>query len=86
MGRNQTRVGSLAGVHVPGLRKDGPRWSDPYVYLALAEEFGVPPGLLLGADDLQKETAPGERALLRFIERAGIEPEDAIVRLAGLAG
>ena len=138
MGRNQTRVGAIAGVHVPGLRRDGPRWSDPYhcdwgtvvgarlrrlrtahgwtlaelcprvgkpegghdsagyfsrlergwasaplyVYLVIAERLGVNPGLLLGADELDKSLTGGQKALLRFLDRAGIEPEEAIVRLA----
>ena len=30
MGRHQTRVSPIAGVSVRGLRRDGPRWSDPY--------------------------------------------------------
>lgn len=53
-----------------------------YVYLVTAAHFGVRPGLLLGADDLQKEVTPAQDALLRVVDRMGITPEEAIVRLA----
>jgi transcriptional regulator with XRE-family HTH domain len=138
MGRHQTRVSPIAGVSVRGLRRDGPKWSDPYycdwgivvggrirrlrnergwtlielaekvpkpegggysggyfsrlergwasaplyVYLSIAAVLEVTPGALLGMDDSQRETTPAEQALLRFIEEAEIEPEEAIVRLA----
>ncbi len=53
-----------------------------YVYLALAQELGVSPGRLLGADDVEREVSEAEAVLLRFLERAGISPDEAIARLA----
>jgi transcriptional regulator with XRE-family HTH domain len=59
-------------------------WSSAplYVYLALAEALGVQAGVLLGPDEVQLEVSAAERALLRYLERAGIDPIDAITRLA----
>ncbi|MGI8845899.1 MAG: helix-turn-helix domain-containing protein [Thermoleophilaceae bacterium] len=53
-----------------------------YVYIHAAAEMEVRPGLLLGADDIHKELTPGQDALLRFVERIGMEPAEAIARLA----
>ena len=57
-----------------------------YVYLAIAETLEVDPGKLLGEDEVGRETTASERALLGFVEAAGLAPEQAIVRLAGLPG
>lgn len=53
-----------------------------YVYIVVAEAFGVDPGLLLGSDEAQREVTPPEAFLLRFLKRAEIDPEEAIARLA----
>lgn len=57
-----------------------------YVYLSIAGVLEVEPGRLLGEDEVAWETTAGERALLRFVEAAGLSSEQAIVRLAGLPG
>ena len=54
-----------------------------YVYIVVAEALGVDPGVLLGPDEVQRDVTPAEGVLLRFLERAEIDPEDAIARLAG---
>src|SRR3954449_13374878 len=54
-----------------------------YVYIVIAEVLEVDPGVLLGPDEVQREIAPAEGVLLRFLERVGIDPEEAIARLAG---
>src|SRR4051794_36354349 len=53
-----------------------------YVYIVIAEELDVDPGVLLGPDEVQREIRPAEGVLLRFLERAEIDPETAIARLA----
>jgi transcriptional regulator with XRE-family HTH domain len=53
-----------------------------YVYIVIAEALEVDAGVLLGPDEAQREITPGEAFLLRFLERARIDPEEAIVRLA----
>jgi transcriptional regulator with XRE-family HTH domain len=55
-----------------------------YVYLVIAGALEVEPGVLLGPDEVQRELAPEEAVLLRLLRRSGIEPGDAIARLAGL--
>ena len=42
----------------------------------------VDPGVLLGPDEVQRKITPAQGVLLRFLERAGIDPETAIARLA----
>jgi transcriptional regulator with XRE-family HTH domain len=54
-----------------------------YVYIVVAEALGVDPGVLLGPDEVQRDHTPAEGVLLRFLERAEIDPEEAIARLAG---
>ena len=60
-------------------------WSSPslYVYLAIAAAFEVEPGVLLGADEVSRDTTPEQRVLLDYLERRGIEPVEAMARLAG---
>ena len=53
-----------------------------YVYIHAAAQLHAKPGALLGADDVQKPLTPGQDALLRFVERMGIEPAEAMARLA----
>ena len=55
-----------------------------YVYVHAARALDVRPGELLGLDDVQKPLTPGEDALLRFVERLGIDPAEAMARLAEL--
>jgi hypothetical protein len=49
----------------------------------VAEALGVDPGVLLGPDEAQRDVSPAETVLLRFLERAEIDPVDAIARIAG---
>ncbi len=53
-----------------------------YVYIVIAEQLGVDPGVLLGPDEVRREITPAASVLIRFLERVGITPEDAIARLA----
>ena len=53
-----------------------------YVYIHAAAHLGVRPGALLGSDDIEKPLTPGQDALLRFVERMGISPAEAMARLA----
>ena len=52
-----------------------------YVYLALAEFFGLHPGRLLGVDDAERDATAEEMVLVRFLRRAGIPPDAALDRL-----
>ena len=56
-----------------------------YTYIKIAEAFGVDPGRLLGPEEVQRDITPEESMLLRVLERAGIDPADAIVRLTRAA-
>lgn len=53
-----------------------------YVYIHAAAQLLVRPGALLGADEIEKPLTPGQDALLRFVDRLGIPPEEAMARLA----
>ena len=57
-----------------------------YVYIHVAAQLNVRPGALLGADEVQRPLTPGQDALLRFVERLGIEPAEAMARLAAASG
>lgn len=52
-----------------------------YVYIALAEFFGLPPGRLLGVDDAERDATAEEMVLIRFLRRAGVTPDEALDRL-----
>ncbi len=56
------------------------------VYLGIAAALEAEPGGLLGEDEVGRETTAAQRALLAFVDAAGLSPEQAIVRLAGLPG
>jgi hypothetical protein len=58
----------------------------PWVYVVLAERFGVEPGRLLGPDHVATEVSEAELTLLRLLRRLRIEPDEAIVRLLGGTG
>jgi len=61
-------------------------WTTPsmYVYIATAQALEIAPGKLLGEEQLEQELTPEQALLLRFLQRAGIEPEEAIARLTML--
>jgi transcriptional regulator with XRE-family HTH domain len=63
-------------------------WASPplWVYIVLAERFGVEPGRLLGPDHVATEVSEAELTLLRVLRRLGIEPDEAITRLVREAG
>ena len=48
----------------------------------MAEALEVHPGVLLGPDEVQRDITPAQNVLLRFLERVGIEADEAIARLA----
>jgi transcriptional regulator with XRE-family HTH domain len=52
-----------------------------YVYIKIAEAFEVDPGVLMGPDEVHLEATPEQRMLLRILERSGIDPADAVLRL-----
>jgi hypothetical protein len=58
-------------------------WASPplWVYVVLAERFGVEPGRLLGPDHVATEVSEAELTLLRLLRRLRIEADEAIVRL-----
>ena len=58
-------------------------WASPplWVYVRLAEHFGVHPGRLLGVDDVERPVSDGELTLVRLLRRLGIEPDEALGRL-----
>jgi len=53
-----------------------------YVYVAIAEFFGLHPGRLLGVDDAERDATAEEMVLIRFLRRIGVSPDDAAARLA----
>jgi transcriptional regulator with XRE-family HTH domain len=63
-------------------------WTSPplYVYVALAEAFEVPPGELLGVEELDREFSAEQRMLLGVVEQLGLEPHEAAARLLGGIG
>jgi len=48
----------------------------------LAEALEVDPKRLLGTEDLQRPIGEAEMTLIRFLRTAGIEPHEALARLA----
>jgi transcriptional regulator with XRE-family HTH domain len=58
-------------------------WASPplWVYVVLAERFGVEPGRLLGPDHVATNVSEAELTLLRLLRRLRIEPDEAIARL-----
>lgn len=58
-------------------------WASPplYVYIALAQVFGVVPGELLGVEEFDREFSAEERMLLRVAQQIGLEPHEAAARL-----
>jgi transcriptional regulator with XRE-family HTH domain len=52
-----------------------------YTYIKIAEAFEVDPGRLLGPEEVQLEVTPQQGMLLQVLEKAGIDPAEAIVRL-----
>ena len=58
-------------------------WTSPplYVYVALANAFGVLPGELLGVEEFDREFSPEQRMLLDVVEQLGLAPHEAAARL-----
>lgn len=58
--------------------------SGPLVtYAAVAAQFDLEPGRLLGPDDAHREITEAEMTLINVIRRMGIAPHEAIAHLAG---
>lgn len=53
-----------------------------YVYLHLADAYEVDPGRLLGPEEAEKPVGEAELALVLFLRRLGIAPDEAMARLA----
>jgi transcriptional regulator with XRE-family HTH domain len=58
-------------------------WASPplWVYVVLADRFGVEPGRLLGPDHVATDVNEAELVLVRLLRRLRIEPDEAIARL-----
>jgi transcriptional regulator with XRE-family HTH domain len=72
------------GHYTPGFFSRLERgWSSgPLVtYVAVATQFDLPPGRLLGPDDAEREVSEGEMTLLNVLRRMGVTPDEAIARL-----
>src|SRR4051794_17551851 len=54
-----------------------------YMYLAIADVLEVDPGVLLGPEAAALDVSEPEAVLLRWLRGLGIEPHEAMVRLAG---
>jgi transcriptional regulator with XRE-family HTH domain len=74
------------GQYTPGLlsRVENGYANPPlYVYVHLAEAFGIDPGRLMGSEESQKPISEAEMTAIRFLRATGIAPHDAMARLAG---
>jgi transcriptional regulator with XRE-family HTH domain len=58
-------------------------WTSPslYVYVAIAEVFGLAPGELLGVEEFDREFTAEQRMLLRVVDELGLAPHEALTRL-----
>ena len=59
-------------------------WASPplYTYVKIAEAFELDEGRLLGPEPVQGDATPEEVLLLEVLRRLGIDPAEALVRLA----
>ena len=72
--------GSYSGGYFSRLERG---WTSAPLYVYVTPPAPWPPGReLLGLDDVQKPLTPGEDALLRIVERLGLEPAEAMARPA----
>lgn len=53
-----------------------------FVYVHLAEVLGLEPEELMGREDLQRSVSESEMTLLRYLRAVGIEPHEALARVA----
>ena len=53
-----------------------------YAYVHLAEAYELDPGRILGSDETQKPISEPEMTVVKFLRRAGMSPDEALVRLA----
>ncbi len=53
-----------------------------YVYIHLAEGYEIDPGRLMGPEESEKVVGEAEMALIKFLRRLGIPPDEAMARLA----
>lgn len=53
-----------------------------FVYVHVAEALGTEPEALMGHEDLQRPVAEAELTLLRYLRAVGLEPHEALARLA----
>jgi transcriptional regulator with XRE-family HTH domain len=57
-----------------------------FVYVHVAEALAVEPEVLLGPEDLQREVTEAELTLVQYPRAVGMEPHEALARLAPGAG
>jgi transcriptional regulator with XRE-family HTH domain len=53
-----------------------------YVYIHLAEAYELDPGRLMGPEEAEKPIGEAEIALIKFLRRLGIAPDEAMARVA----
>jgi transcriptional regulator with XRE-family HTH domain len=53
-----------------------------FVYDRVSEALETPPESLMGDEDVQRPAAEAELTLLRYLRAIGMEPHDALARLA----
>jgi transcriptional regulator with XRE-family HTH domain len=72
------------GAYSPGYLgkiERGVAYAPLYVYLRLAEIYGVHPSRLFAQDEVLRDVNEAELTLVRVVREAGIEPSEAIVRV-----
>jgi transcriptional regulator with XRE-family HTH domain len=53
-----------------------------YAYVDFANTYELDPARLMGPEDADKKVGDAEMALVRFLRRLGISPDEAMARLA----
>lgn len=91
-GRQLTQTQALERVRRPNGRGYSPAFlsrieagyanSPLYAYVHLADGYDLDPGRLLGVEEAEKSVGEAEMTLIRFLRRLGIEPDEALARLA----
>ncbi len=54
-----------------------------YTYLQIATVLEADSWALFAPDEVRHDPTPGELMLLRYLRRAGVPPDEALVRIAG---
>jgi transcriptional regulator with XRE-family HTH domain len=64
-----------------GKLERGVAYAPLYVYLRIAELYGIHPGRLLAPDDVFNPITEAEMTLVKVVRDSGIEPSEAILRI-----